>query len=639
MGQQQSQTRIRISPSVSAKLLMGMVGLLLATIIFLNLSAILLLKADKRAYTYQAQGTGALLIGRDIVNTATHAIDTLKLSLGAINPDSAVTPQQIKAVDLVLANQTGVLAVQLQSVNLETLAVTSMAESTNAEALQPLEMKPDELEFSDSALRSALPSLKTAGVAFFNASKLGKPALLGIVLADRKFLDDPHGLPIAVGYVALNGLGREARAADIAIRNRAGETLFDSDPSHQFIQGRVAEDPLFDAAWANQLASGTQEFEYKEQRYLGSYVRPGFDLVVLSRTTWRKAMAATYALTERFILLGCMAIGVAILFGVLFAKTLTAPINRLFRATQLVGQGNFEVSLQSESGDEIGELTRSFVAMSHRIGELVVEQMRKVQLENELAIASTVQESLIPADRVESKHLTIHSHYQSASECGGDWWGYFEVGDKLCLMIADATGHGLPSALITAAARSCMSVLHKLGQDEAAFTFSPAAMLTYASRAIHESAQGKIMMTFFAAVIDFENSTMTFSSAGHNPPWLFKKKGDKFVLKSLVADGLRLGEAMDVATPYEEKTVPLDADDVLFLYTDGLMEGKSPEGEQYGKKRTRKMVEANLGAGTEVMLKELMRDFMAFNTDKPLDDDVTLVATRIHGLRQVEATS
>jgi sigma-B regulation protein RsbU (phosphoserine phosphatase) len=92
------------------------------------------------------------------------------------------------------------------------------------------------------------------------------------------------------------------------------------------------------------------------------------------------------------------------------------------------------------------------------------------------------------------------------------------------------------------------------------------------------------MMTFFVGVIDLEARTMTYASAGHNPPWLVSgATGPKPKHRSLVASGQRLGEAREVHE-FEEKTVPLTEGDILFLYTDGLMEGRDLSGEMYGKK-------------------------------------------------------
>ena len=339
-------------------------------------------------------------------------------------------------------------------------------------------------------------------------------------------------------------------------------------------------------------------------------------------------MKATYTLIEKFFLLGSMAVGAAVVFAILFSKTLTSPLARLYDATKEVAKGNFLLNLEEKGKDEISALSSSFNTMSKKIGELVQESMDKVQLENEVAIASTVQQTLIPPADFRNGLVHIHSHYKAASRCGGDWWGFFGVGKKVVLMIADATGHGLPSALITASARSCFSVMHKLAQEDPEFTFSPSAMLSYANRVIFDASLGQIMMTFFVSVLDFDLKTLTYSSAGHNPPWLFQKAGEAYSMKSLTILGQRLGEVRE-APPFEEKSVPIGPNDIIFLYTDGLTEGKNPEGEMFGKKRVRKLVEENLSGGPQAIVNTLIEKFLKHNEDKPLDDDITIAAAMI----------
>ena len=388
-------------------------------------------------------------------------------------------------------------------------------------------------------------------------------------------------------------------------------------------------DPLFDAARASTIQTGALEFQNKGERYLGSYVHPGYDLVVLNKTEWKKAIRAAYTMAEKFVLLGLIAVGTAVIFAILFSRSLTSPINRLYEATKEVAKGNFNLNLKPSGRDEIGALTSSFNQMSNKISDLIKESMEKVHLENELAIASTVQQNLIPPGHFKNEKILIESHYQAATTCGGDWWGFFGVGDKLAVMIADATGHGFPSALITASARSCFSVMQKLAQEDPQFSFSPSAMMSYANRVIYDASLSKIMMTFFIGVIDFETGKISYSSAGHNPPWLFKKEGESFKLNSLTAVGTRLGEVRESAE-FEEKEIAFSRGDMLFMYTDGLTEGKNPAGDMFGKKKVRKVVEAQVGFGPKIVIEQLMKEFMAHNgTTKPLDDDVTIAVASI----------
>ncbi|HUP56929.1 MAG TPA: SpoIIE family protein phosphatase, partial [Bdellovibrionota bacterium] len=77
---------------------------------------------------------------------------------------------------------------------------------------------------------------------------------------------------------------------------------------------------------------------------------------------------------------------------------------------------------------------------------------------------------------------------------------------------------------------------------------------------------------------------------------------------------------------FEEHTVKIGDQDILFLYTDGLTEGMNATGEMFGKKRMRALVEGNTMNGPQKMIEELIRGFMEHNGEKPLDDDVTCAA-------------
>jgi sigma-B regulation protein RsbU (phosphoserine phosphatase) len=104
--------------------------------------------------------------------------------------------------------------------------------------------------------------------------------------------------------------------------------------------------------------------------------------------------------------------------------------------------------------------------------------------------------------------------------------------------------------------------------------------------------------------------------------------GPKPKHRSLVASGQRLGEAREVHE-FEEKTVPLTEGDILFLYTDGLMEGRDLSGEMYGKKRTRKVVDSLVSKGPDALIAGLVKEFKAHNQGKDYDDDITLAAVRL----------
>jgi len=626
MGQLQS----RLSLSVGTKILISVVLLVCLVILFLNSTAIRILFDDKRTFTLQNQSTEALLAARDFSNSARRGVDTLRIALGGVDPlrPTSVQGAQIERFNHFVDNQTELVAVTIALVNPLSGTVTQLVQHARTGALAENEIAEQDLAVPSGAIKDISQDLMTAGYGLFSLSRVGMAPLLGVAVADLGLKENPDGVPVAFGFIPLKGFAKDIRASELVIATYTGSVLFSTNPEIYFSKRTVADDPLFDAAVTSHVSSGTKEYTAGGDRFLGSYVLSSLNFVALTRTEWRRAMSAAYAMIEKLVLLGLMAVGLAIIFAILFSKSLVAPINRLYLATQQVAAGNFDLDLKVESRDEIGSLTESFVSMSRQITDLIQSQVRKAHLENELAIASTVQQTLFPPSKIDLPIVSIRSYYESASECGGDWWGFFGVGRKMCVMIADATGHGLPSALITASARSCFSVMHKLAQEENEFGFSPGAMLAYANRVIHDAAQGRIMMTFFIGVIDFEKGKIQYASAGHNPPWLFKKTGEKYLLRSMIANGQRLGEARDVPA-FEEATIDVNEGDILFVYTDGLMEGKNRAGEMYGKKKVKRRVEAKIAEGPEATLDDLVADFHAYNEGKALDDDVTLAFLKI----------
>jgi sigma-B regulation protein RsbU (phosphoserine phosphatase) len=624
---EQQQFKVRLS--VGTKLLLGVVALLATAVASLNVSSVLLLEDDKRAYTLQAQSTESVLVGRELEHLTQASLDTARSMLAQADPRKPVTTPALVAF---LENQKSLAAATLVALpkNGAPPTLESVSLVTSPFTAERIVIKPEELEIPEALRVSYFKGLATGGLAIANASRVGGPPLMALAFADLTQTLNPDAIPAIIAWIPLDQIGKDIAGSRISAVSREGLVLFDTDTPNIYGLENLVDDPLFEAATRSMTLNGATEFHADDgERFLGSYFKPGFGITVLARTPWKLAMAATYAVREKFILIGLMAIGGAVLFALFFAKSISSPIQSLYEATKEVASGNFNLRLSSSSRDEIGALTGSFEVMSRKIVELIDEKMKQVQLEQEVQIASTIQQTLIPPPQVTDDFVRIESYYKSAAQCGGDWWSYFEVGDKVCVMIADATGHGMPSALITAAARSCFSVLNKLAQDDPDFSYSPVEMLSFANRVIHEAAHGKIMMTFFVATLDFRAGKLTYSSAGHNPPWLFKKSGDKYVLKSLTAVGQRLGEEADNSA-YEEHTLDIAEGDILFLYTDGLTEGKNLDGEMYGKKRVKRVMEAEVSQGPYQSLQTLTREFMNHNGEKPLDDDVTLAVIEMY---------
>ena len=324
------------------------------------------------------------------------------------------------------------------------------------------------------------------------------------------------------------------------------------------------------------------------------------------------------------LFVGALIVALGIVLTILQSLRITRPIRELTESVERLAHGDLSERAHVDSRDEIGALSRNFNYMAERLGVLLTETKEKATLEKELEVARIIQESLLPPSRLISRgFFEFMGFFKSASICGGDWWNFAELSDsRLLVVIGDVTGHGVSSAMITAAAKSCCDTLRHVTEGEITVTF----LLEELNKTIYEAANRKFVMTFFATIIDPKNQTITFSNAGHNFPMLFRaqpKEGEPRVVP-LVTRGNRLGDVMK--SRFLERTVPYNPGDVLVWYTDGLTEGLGKSGEEYGEKRFRRSIRASLSKPPDEILARILRDAEAFFVDfaQP-EDDITLV--------------
>ncbi|NJL24917.1 MAG: SpoIIE family protein phosphatase [Calothrix sp. SM1_5_4] len=311
------------------------------------------------------------------------------------------------------------------------------------------------------------------------------------------------------------------------------------------------------------------------------------------------------------------------LISVFASNRMTSTLRELFEATTKIANGDFNVSVTARSADEVGGLATSFNWMASEVARLMSETAEKARMESELSTVRTVQETLFPPAQSQFGPIRINGHFEPASECGGDWWNYSRVGDRVFLWIGDATGHGAPAALITSAARSAAAVIESLPD------ISPGRALSILNRAIHQTSKGQIMMTFFVACIDLESKTFSYACASHDPPYLLRKRGDKISKRDLVplneVNGPRLGEQKDYQ--YDDITLGIEPGDLIFLYTDGILDIQDPNGKKWGERAfLRSLIDsANSGQSIEGKLNGIREEVERFRGGSHLIDDVTMV--------------
>ncbi|MEZ4871093.1 MAG: SpoIIE family protein phosphatase [Bdellovibrionales bacterium] len=317
-----------------------------------------------------------------------------------------------------------------------------------------------------------------------------------------------------------------------------------------------------------------------------------------------------------------------VIVSLIAAGKLTANLRKLTAATKKISEGIFDINIKIKSKDEMGQLAGNFNEMAKEIQRLLEETAEKSRMENELKTAKLVQKTLFPTSEFKNENIEISGFYEPASECGGDWWYHSHKDGKSFLWIGDATGHGAPAALVTAAARSASIIIEKLPG------ISAAEIASVLNSAVYGTAKSEVLMTFFIGIYHADQRRLEYVNASHDPPLLLPKKAnlDKADIITLNEKiGPRLGQSPD--TVYESCFVDIKIGDQILFYTDGVTELKNPENMMFGERKLLKGLVGHFNAYPDdinSIRESINADLAEFREGHPLEDDVTFFMTRFH---------
>lgn len=244
----------------------------------------------------------------------------------------------------------------------------------------------------------------------------------------------------------------------------------------------------------------------------------------------------------------------------------------------------------------------------------LLEQRR---LERELAIAREIQASFLPKSAPSVPGFELAGTARTHAQVGGDYYDFIRVSEgRLGLAIADASGKGIPAAILMAGFR--MSLLAEIRNE-----FAIRAVMRKVNSLLHESTDRDKFVTAFYGLLDWRNGVLTFSNAGHNPPILVRAGGR---LEHLTEGGVALGVLP--SAQYEDRPVAFHPGDVLLLYTDGVSEAENVSGEQFGQARLEQTLAGLVGGTAEHILEGIVDAVVTWAGERGQTDDLTLVVVR-----------
>jgi len=246
----------------------------------------------------------------------------------------------------------------------------------------------------------------------------------------------------------------------------------------------------------------------------------------------------------------------------------------------------------------------------------------KKRLDHDLEIARDIQRILLPAEAPAINGFQISGINVPARQVSGDYFDYIRVDDeRLGIAIADVSGKGIPASLIMAI---CRSVL----RAEAARNPSPADVLRKVNRQLYPDIKEDMFISMAYLILDHERNGITLARGGHDAPLLYKQQSQS--VTPIKSPGMVLG--IDSGNVFDRITndfaVPLERDDCLILYTDGVTEALNTEGDEFGLERTTESVRASASNGAQAIVRRVIDDVRNFAGSQPQNDDITLIAIR-----------
>jgi sigma-B regulation protein RsbU (phosphoserine phosphatase) len=320
-------------------------------------------------------------------------------------------------------------------------------------------------------------------------------------------------------------------------------------------------------------------------------------------------------------------------------------------AVEAMQHGAREFIQKPWDNEQLLALLRRQVAICKVLRE---ERQAEAEKQRESLMAAEAQRRLLPQQVPASERLEFFAVCQPAREVGGDYYDFIELeGKRTGLVVADVEGKGMPAALfastVQATLRSHARHVERL---------RPSALMASVNEHFRSTASATSYATLFYAEVDERERSLTYVNAGHNPPLLLRQRGagvsagaqltahafaaqsskgglrtlpnagmDEALLKRLEAGGPVIGFFEDCV--YEEATIALESGDLLVAYTDGLTESFSPDGEEFGEERLRRILLENSHLSANALGERILENVRDWCAQAPQHDDLTFVVMKM----------
>ncbi len=247
-------------------------------------------------------------------------------------------------------------------------------------------------------------------------------------------------------------------------------------------------------------------------------------------------------------------------------------------------------------------------------------KLRDDQIQKQLDMASVIQRSILPGEIDDWNELKFSVRYIAMEKIGGDFYDVHQLkDDRLGIMIADVSGHGIPAALVTTMA--------KISFGNAGSKYeSPRRIFQEVNQNILDHVKTQDYMTCFMVSVDDEYRVI-YSNASHQKAIHLKTAEGS--VEYLDTNGLFIGAIEEARDSYEEKTTNLNYSDRLILYTDGIPEALNEERKEFSIERLEKVILDNRDLPLEEFSDAIINSVQRFVKNAQIEDDITLLVIEL----------
>lgn len=308
---------------------------------------------------------------------------------------------------------------------------------------------------------------------------------------------------------------------------------------------------------------------------------------------------------------------------VLASAWMARPVQRLMEALRHAKERGGETpSVSSAEPEEIRQVMAAFQEATDTVAQSERRLAERTIAQREIEASHQLQNALLPGKLPTLNGYDVSAVCRMARHVGGDYYDFIRIDDSRWLIIvADVAGKGLPAALTMTAFRTATRLLVKQHA-------TPRKLLCALHEYLIENHPSGPFVTACCVLLDTAANGIEISSAGHVPACYYRHASS--TVERLRPAGSPIGVPIDSGNPFEDRlkvqSHTLEAGDLVILFTDGVIEARSPDAESFGLEHLEQTMRANRGLELRPLLDEIIREVDQFTGDANTKDDLTIVA-------------